>query len=228
MHLTERLRAVADLTPACETLIDVGCDHGYLPIALLQAGRIRRAIAIDIRLGPLKAAEENVKRCRVAEKVELRLSDGLEQVSPGEAQTAVFAGMGGFRICELLRKTPPKVLAGLTTLILEPQTEADAVRRTLCALRFRIEDEALVRDRGKDYLVIRAAHGEERYEDEREYRYGHVLINRKDPALREYLIQKRCRMEEWLRLAGNSEEKGRLAAEKDWIETILRSFEQTF
>ena len=62
MELTPRLRAIADQVPQGARLVDVGTDHGYLPVWLLLNRRIGRAIASDLRAGPLDRARETARQ----------------------------------------------------------------------------------------------------------------------------------------------------------------------
>ena len=76
-------------------LVDVGCDHGYLPVSLYLDGKIPGAIAMDVRKGPLSRAQEHISQYGLDAYIETRLSDGLEALKPGEGDTLVIAGMGG-------------------------------------------------------------------------------------------------------------------------------------
>lgn len=95
MQLSQRLLAVADLASAGHCLADVGTDHGYIPIYLMEKGNYERAIAMDVRKGPLLRAEENRKSHGFEDRMDLRLSDGVAALREGEADTVVIAGMGG-------------------------------------------------------------------------------------------------------------------------------------
>ena len=104
VKLSARLAAVAALVEPGSRVADVGTDHGYIPIYLVQTGIADRAIAMDVRSGPLERARAHVDRlppgCR--ERIETRLSDGLKALSPGEADTVVIAGMGGELMIRIL------------------------------------------------------------------------------------------------------------------------------
>ncbi len=95
MQLSLRLSAIADMVTEGNRLVDVGCDHGYLPVYLVHTGRIQRAIAMDVREGPLSRAREHIEDYSLSAYIECRLSDGLEALKAGEGDTLVIAGMGG-------------------------------------------------------------------------------------------------------------------------------------
>ena len=102
MQLSQRLLAVADLASAGYCLADVGTDHGYIPIYLMEKGNYERAIAMDVRKGPLLRAEENRKSHGFEDRMDLRLSDGVAALREGEADTVVIAGMGGGLVIHIL------------------------------------------------------------------------------------------------------------------------------
>ena len=94
MQLSKRLSAVAGLVTRGNRLVDVGCDHGYLPVYLYLNHMIPSAIAMDVRPGPLSRAEEHIAQYGLGEYIETRLSDGLAALGTDEGDTLVIAGMG--------------------------------------------------------------------------------------------------------------------------------------
>ena len=149
MELSQRLYAVARLVTPGNRLADVGTDHGYIPIYLIKEKKIPHGIAMDINKGPLERAKEHIQAEGLQEQIETRLSDGLEKLKPGEADTAVIAGMGGALTIRILDKDRETV-SSLKELILQPQSELFAVRRFLAQKGFRIEEEDLVLEEGKE------------------------------------------------------------------------------
>ena len=95
IQLSERLSAIASLVTEGSRLVDVGCDHGFLPISLVLSGRIPSALAMDVREGPLSRAREHVEEYGLQDRIRVRLSDGLSSFVPGEGDSLVIAGMGG-------------------------------------------------------------------------------------------------------------------------------------
>ena len=155
-QLPPRLAAIAELIPADTKLVDVGTDHGLLPIWLLQEGRIDSAIASDIRSGPLSRAKANASE-KDTENIRFVLCDGLAGISPDEADTIVIAGMGGETIVSILSSAPWSLEK---ILILQPMSRPEALRGFLCSSGLRICEDRLVRDNGKIYSVIKAQKGE--------------------------------------------------------------------
>ena len=136
-----------------KVVADVGCDHGYVSIYLVQSGIAGRAIAMDVRKGPLSGAGDNIREYGLSEKIETRLSDGLTALLPGEADALVIAGMGGKLMIRILRDGNPKVL-GLKEAILQPQSDIDEFRRFLRSEGYVIADEKIILDEGKYYFPM--------------------------------------------------------------------------
>lgn len=155
LNLSKRLLAIADLATPCRVVADVGCDHGFLSIYLLQEGIAERAVAMDVRTGPLARAQEHIAECRLQERMDARLGDGLEKLSPGEADTVVIAGMGGNVMLHILTEGRD-ILAGGPALVLQPQSEIAKVRRFLDGIGYQIVREDMVEEEGKFYPMMRA------------------------------------------------------------------------
>ena len=102
MELSKRLQAVADLVTEGASVADIGTDHGYIPIYLIEHHIAEKVIALDINRGPLERARMHIVGHGLKEKIETRLSDGLEKVLPGEVDTMIAAGMGGGLVIKIL------------------------------------------------------------------------------------------------------------------------------
>lgn len=202
-------------------LADVGTDHGFLPLYLLEQGRIPSGLAMDVNKGPLERAIEHIREKGCQQYIEARLSDGLKNLQPGEADTIVIAGMGGGLIVRILTSERRK-LEGVKELILQPQSEQHLVRKCLSEIGFTIADEEMLEEDGKYYVVIRGvpADVQECFSD-LEHMYGPVLLRKKHPVLREWLEQEICVSQEIInRLSGeNVGEKG-LARKAEMIEKL--------
>ncbi len=187
--LSARMQAVADMVCSGNRVCDVGCDHGYIPIYLVQNCISPSAIAMDVRKGPLRRAGEHVRQAGLLEYITLRLSDGLAAYRPGEAQTLILAGMGGRLMQRILAREPDKT-GSFEELILQPQSELKAFRRFLRETGYLISAEDMISEEGKFYPVIRAVPGDGSNTGsghELEDRFGPVLLKRRDPVLAQYL-----------------------------------------
>lgn len=152
--LSKRLRAVADLVPQGVRMADIGCDHAYLPIALLKEGRVTQAIGCDINQGPLEAARLNAARAGLdASRLTLRLGDGLTALTPGEVEVVTLAGMGGGLMVEIL-SAAPAVVQALSRIVVSPNVAPWLLRRWAADNGWRIEQESVVADGGHYYEVF--------------------------------------------------------------------------
>ena len=186
MQLSMRLRMNASLVTPGNRLADVGTDHGYIPIALVEEGVIPSALAMDVNEGPLMRAEEHIRLSGLASYIETRLSDGLEKLGCGEADSVLVAGMGGPLMIRILSEGK-RQLAGVRELIVQPQSEIGLVRHFLEESGWNIDAEDMVREDGKYYTAIHAVPVDMAWGQEVFYRYGKTLLENHHPVLGRYL-----------------------------------------
>ena len=158
LPISKRLLCCASMVQSGARVADIGTDHGYLGIYLLQTGAARHVIACDLRKDPLENARRNAKLFGVDGKMELRLSDGLEKILPDEVDTVVMAGMGGDLIQKILSQCPWRKREGLQ-FILQPQSAGNVLRRWLCEDGFEIRREEPVQDGHFLYTVMAIRQG---------------------------------------------------------------------
>ena len=197
MELSKRLTAVADLVTADSKIADIGTDHAYIPIWLVQKGRIPFAIAMDVNVGPLERAQIHVKQNCLEEQIELRLSNGCESLKPGEVDAAVIAGMGGGLLIRILQEGMD-IVCTLKECILQPQSEIEKVRAFLLEEGFLFVREDMVEEEGKFYpmmKVIPPGQPNNRSEkciktwNETELRYGKLLLEERNQVLYDFLLR---------------------------------------
>ena len=210
--LSKRLLTIIDMVSPGKVPADIGTDHGYVPIRLVQRGICSRALAMDIREGPLERAAGHIREAGLEDRIILRQSDGLKQLRQGEADCIIITGMGGALIERILSQGEA-VLESVSELVLSPQSEIARVRKWLLESRFVISDEDMIIEDGKFYTVIKAAAGDAGEgqlsvysgdnlkntadqendtilidsETECELEYGPVLLRKKHPCLKDYL-----------------------------------------
>lgn len=153
--ISARLQRCADFVRPGKRVADVGTDHGYLSIALLQNNRVPFVTAADINVGPLDSARRNAVKFGVQDRMQFICTDGLQEIQPEDAQDIVIAGMGGELILRIITqaswlKTPEK------HLVLQPMTAASQLRCGLYALGFSIEKEETLLDEKRVYSVLSA------------------------------------------------------------------------
>jgi tRNA (adenine22-N1)-methyltransferase len=194
-QLSKRLMAVSALVSQGDTAVDIGTDHAYVPIYLIQSGRIKSAFAMDINEGPLERAKEHICMSGLNDVIHIRLSDGLHGLKAEEAKDAVLiiAGMGGSLIIRIL-KEGEALLSSFCEMILQPQSDVAHVRTYLREAGFVIEAEDMVHDEGKYYpmmRVVKAKDGEIHEKDnltqKMEDEFGPCLLKSRHPALLSFL-----------------------------------------
>lgn len=152
-ELSPRLRMVGNLVPEGARLADIGTDHAYLPAALLLEGKIPRAIAADLRPGPLDRARATAHQYGCTGQMEFRLCDGLSGIRPEEVDAVVIAGMGGETIASILERAP-WVRGSGAALILQPMSAQPELRRWLWRNGYGIAREKLCREGEKLYVAL--------------------------------------------------------------------------
>lgn len=155
IQLSKRLKYVSDFISPGYILADIGTDHGFIPIYMVAEGKTPKAYAMDINKGPLARAREHIEEADLDDRIETRLSDGLDMLNAGEAESILIAGMGGSLIVKILTEGKA-VIDEAKELVLSPHTEADTVRSFLRESDYIIEKEGMVLDAGKYYVVIKA------------------------------------------------------------------------
>lgn len=192
IKISERLRTVASLVTEGNRLADIGTDHGYVPIYLLEQNKIPSAIAMDIGRGPLECAREHILRYGMGEYIQTRLSDGVAAIEPGEADSIVIAGMGGGLVMHII-ESGAAVCQRAEELILQPQSELAKVRNFLEKQGYVTDAEAMVAEEGKFYPMMRVHYAPQniRLSGLLFHIYGKQLLESGNPVLYEYLIKER-------------------------------------
>lgn len=185
-YMTPRLLAVAELVKNSHSVADIGTDHAYVPVYLILSGKCKKALAMDINNGPLLRAEENIRKFSLESKIATRLSNGLENISDGEIDTVVIAGMGGILINNIIESDKDR-LTSVKRFVLQPMTAVEETRKYLSENGFMIEDERLAKEGDKIYTIISAVPGEMKIEKEIYLYIGKSLIENKDKFLSELI-----------------------------------------
>ena len=183
IRLSNRLSAVVKYVPPGASVIDVGSDHGFIPVYLAQENIALKICASDINRGPLDAARLAALEYGVADMIEFVQTDGLSGISPGRFDTVIIAGLGGELIASILGKA--LTLENGVRLILQPQSKLGA----LCDFLnrgFEVLDASLARDGGRIYIVLLAGGTASRaaFCDLDIFR---LLLKKRDSLLAEYL-----------------------------------------
>ena len=229
--LSNRMQALTDMVTPGTVITDVGCDHGFVSVYLVQRGLSPRVIAMDVRSGPLERAREHIREYGLQDRIETRLSDGLHGLKTGEANGMICAGMGGPLMEKILTEGREQA-QGFAELILQPQSEIPHFRTFLMDEGYLLLDENIIYEEGKYYFMmkvrwlgamtddaVRQKVGDswktEGLDPGLAEKFGPLLLSRRDRILREYL--------EWMlterrQIVGRMEQK----ADADNPRTICR------
>ncbi len=229
VQLSKRLLMVANMVTKGNRVADIGCDHAYTSIYLVEKKISNHIIAMDINKGPLERAKEHVKLYGCEEQIDIRLSDGAKELGMEEADTILISGMGGLLTIHILENSK-EVVQRVNELILQPQSEIAQVRRYLHSIGFSIIDEDMLIEDGKYYTALHAIKGKDNYEDEIDYSYGRILLQKKNITLYEFLnnginkyaeIIAKLNSQEYDR---NKQRLSELKSEKEIMEKALKHF----
>ena len=225
MKLSRRLETVASFVETGSNLADIGTDHGYIPIALMERGVIRKGFAMDVRKGPLERAKEHIAEYHLEDRIETRLSDGAEKLQPGEADAVVIAGMGGELIIHIL-EGGKHLWDSVQQWVLSPQSDLLKVRRYLRENGFAISREMMVEEDGKYYTVMNVVRGTMELVSEAYECYGTCLIRDQNPVLREYLEKEERQLKKILEQLEKQEtdsardRAGEVRQQLAWVEEV--------
>lgn len=164
MELSNRLQAVADLLDCHEAIADIGCDHGFVSIYLIESKKASKVLAMDVNKGPLERAMEHINEKQLSTYIETRLSDGANAIrfvedgdgaSKTEVQAALIAGMGGRLMIRILQDSMDKFTC-MDEFVLQPQSEIPKVRQFIRDMGYYIEKENMILEDGKYYPMMKA------------------------------------------------------------------------
>lgn len=185
IKLPQRLACIAAQVTVGNRVADIGTDHGYLPIYLVQNSIAPKVIACDVNQMPLESAQRNIALYGCSQQIETRLSDGLRGLSPGEVDTVVIAGMGGLLIQDILEAS--KEIAHNVQLILQPMQGRPELRKYLVANGYQIQRDLLVEEEHRIYEVLVVGRGTQEVTREIEYEVGFHLKDNPRPIAEKFI-----------------------------------------
>lgn len=193
MELSKRLKRIAEHVDKCESVADIGTDHGYIPIYLVKEGICKKAIASDINKGPIEKAKVNVAFEGVSNKVKCLLGPGLNLLKVGEVNGVILAGMGGNLTRDILLADMDKVIK-YDFIILQPAQNPEVLREFLYKNDYEIIDEDLIKDEGRFYELFKVKYNENSeklvFEDELYYEVSPLLREKNHPLFKEFIEEK--------------------------------------
>lgn len=214
VELSARMKALTEMVSKQSIVCDVGCDHGFVSIYLVQQGIAPKVYAMDVGKGPLERAKEHIKEYDLESYIETRLSDGLNELQIGEADCMICAGMGGRLMMRILQEGSDKARA-MKELILQPQSELALFRSFLRENGYKIIQENMIYEDGKFYPMMKVMpvetyneQGESIQVSDKENAmsaehilwdmFGELLLKEGHPVLKQYLAHSRDYLSELL------------------------------
>jgi len=196
-RLTPRLALIASMVDRGSFVLDVGTDHGYLPIYLVGRGICRGAAASDINEGPVAAARRNAARAGLSDRIKISLGDGTRPAEDCGADTVIMAGMGGEVMAGIIERSEICKKDGVR-LLLQPMTKHEELRGYLNGHGYVIDTERLCREGRRLYLVLSARAGKTQVWDDARCFFGERLFDGPEPLAGEYLAARRAELEKEL------------------------------
>lgn len=223
MHIGSRLETIGSLVPDGCVLADIGTDHAYLPVWLLERGQIKWAIAGDIAAGPCQAARTTIAQHGLQDKVEVRLGSGLSVLQPGEADCIAIAGMGAATMISII-EADMEVAEAAAVLVLQPMAGAASLRAWLTSHGWQLVDEELVDDAPHFYEIICARRGAAPAYSAAQLAIGPVLLAKQHPLLAQQLERQLSTCSQLLAGMAKSE-RARASAKYQELQELKTSLE---
>lgn len=224
--ISPRLQKIKETVGTCTCLGDVGTDHALLPAAMIQEGRCSHVIASDLRKGPLAAADKNIRRFGLEDKIELRLGGGLTVYSPSECDAIVIAGMGGLLIAQILTDSP-EIAETAERLILQPNTCQPELRRYLLEHGYEILDESCAAEARHAYLILTVRYsGEKSVVRDEVMLYTGCCLQKKEEGRFYFEMLRRKTAATLAGLRRGKKESERLTSKRELSERLLARLEK--
>lgn len=182
--LSKRLQAVYQMVDANTRVADIGSDHAYLPVELIETKVVAYAIAGEVAKGPMSRSKDDVEKFGLSDKIDVRLGNGLAVINEADQiNTVVIAGMGGILIQDILSRATTEQLSHVENLILQPNIGEPLVRHWLVENNFEIVDEDIVQEDHHVYEIIKAKKvTQAKPLSDAQYLMGPVLMVKKTPT----------------------------------------------
>lgn len=218
--LSKRLSIIYSFIDEGSSVVDVGCDHGYLLIELAKNNKSTNLLGVENKLGPFSTLKKNIKLNKLDGKINTSLSDGISNVD-SSFNTLVIAGMGSDNIVGIIERNKDK-LSLFNTIIIDSHTETEKIRRYFVEKYYKISNEKIIKDNKIVYEIIKFVKGKANYSD-LEFKYGPIILNNKnDEEFKEIYKERVQYLTKKLENATNEKFKNNLSSEIKEICSILR------
>ena len=182
-NLSLRLKEIANYIPDNIKMVDIGCDHALLDIYLYKNRKNISIIASDVNENALNQAKANIKKYKLDNCIETRISNGLDNINKDEIDTIVISGMGAHTIVGILHMNLNK-LTNVENIIVQSNNHIDFLRKRITELNYYIDSEKLVKDNNIIYTIISFKKGKKRY-NKKELYFGPYLLKENSDLFKE-------------------------------------------
>lgn len=217
MKLSKRLSLCARYTKGFTNLADIGTDHAMLPIHAVRKGYVQKAQAIDNKQGPFVVAYGNVKDTNFADRISVKLSDGLHDIDE-DTDVVVIAGMGGGLISKILQKDTRKQVK---RFVLQPNNNAYRIREILQEINFKIVDELVIEEQNQLYEILVIEQGGQSLSDT-EIQFGPINLKKKPELFTKKLKKELEYLKIVVRNIEKDEQKVHLQERIDLLKEVLK------
>ena len=220
VHLDERLSAAERLIGKCRRLVDVGTNHGFLPVHMIQAGLCERALLCDISADALSRANRLVEKTGLQDKAQFAVTDGLQGLTLQDGDVVSICGMGARTIGHILSSPLP------CPVVLQANVELKYLRRHIEAIGMYIASEDIAFAAGRYYVLLRAEPEKDKPMSDYEAHIGRKLLEQRPPLLRDYLLWRRGVTGRALEGTRDGRDMERYITAKQEYEDVLRALEE--
>ncbi len=182
-NLSIRLKEISTFIPDNISLVDIGCDHALLDIYLYKNRKNIKIIATDINKNALEQAKKNIKKYKLEDYIETRISNGLNNIDKDEIDTIVISGMGAHTIVGILYSNMNK-LSNVSNIIVQSNNHIEFLRKKITLIGYYIDNEKLVKDNDIIYTIISFKKGKKRY-NRKELYFGPYLLKENSSLFKE-------------------------------------------
>lgn len=222
MNLSKRLETIVSFIESNMKVADIGTDHGYIPIYLIENKLSDFVIASDINKGPIDTIQRNLKEYNITSGIETRLGGGLKPLKPKEVDIAIIAGMGGNLISEIIESSL-ETSKNLKYMILQPAQHQEVLRKYLLDNGFKILEENVVLDASKYYHTLKVGVGIDKPYTKEVYLYtGRGELEAKSEDFKGYINNKIESIEKIIGFAEKSKDKSR----HENLKNLLKEFKE--
>ncbi len=182
--ISKRLEIISSLVSDNSVIGDIGCDHGLLDIYLYQNKKNIEIVASDINKKALENAINNIKEVGLSDKIDIRLGNGLDPYKVNEINTLIMAGMGTYKIIDILKNNLDKI-KNVKQIIVQSNTKIDLLRKQIIKLNYYIDNEIMLLEKGIYYTIISFKKGKKKYRKHELY-FGPILLKENNETFTDY------------------------------------------